>query len=358
MIKNTQTNKNNNVAPVIQKPARPFHLSASRIKKYESCSWQYYCSYVLKLDSGKTSGASRGNICHTVFECLLNFRHKSNYDRIIQNNHISGDKAVDRLVKQLIKREELSETDNKGNHNYDLINSMILVGLNYDFYCSKDDILLGAEQEIKLHNKEQNKEYNLTGFIDKLAIKNGIFKLYDYKSSQNLEDYETQALCYTLWCKKEKQGDAVATFLFLRFGEGVNTIHYKFTDAEIEGFEIYLNTLQKKLENFTEKDGMEHFAYDDGFPKPGEGFSGASMCGRSKEKGQLKKNGELMWSCFAKFPSDYYEVFNVDENYIEKSFFELTDALKYVNLIANKSKNLDIREKHYKGCPRFYRENY
>lgn len=355
MNKNTQTIINNKTTPVFPQP-RDFYLSASRIKKYEGCSWQYYARYVLKLEEPKNPGSIRGSISHTVFECLLNPRHKPNYTRIIQSNRIKGDKAVERLVQKLIKKEQLEEKDNKDNNNYDLINSMILCGLNFDFYCEKDDILLGAEQEIKIKNKE--KGYNLTGFIDKLSIKDGIFHLWDYKSSQNLEDYATQALCYTLWCKKEKNANSRATFLFLRFADGVNTIDYKFSDAEIDGFEIYLSVLQKKLENFTEADGMKHFAYDDGFPKPSEGFSGRSMCGRGHTKGQLKKNGEPMWGCFAKFSSDYYEVYNTTEKYIEKSFFELTDALKYVSLIDNKNKNLDIRQKYYKGCPRFNAENY
>ena len=45
-------------------------LSASRIKKAESCSWSYWATYKLKVPDRGNDGASRGWICHLIFELL------------------------------------------------------------------------------------------------------------------------------------------------------------------------------------------------------------------------------------------------------------------------------------------------
>ena len=56
-------------------------LSASKIKTLQSCSWLYWCKYHLKLPEESNSGASRGTICHLIFECLGNPRHKHHYKK-------------------------------------------------------------------------------------------------------------------------------------------------------------------------------------------------------------------------------------------------------------------------------------
>ena len=47
-------------------------LSASRIKTLQTCSWQYWCKYHLKLPDKSNHGSLRGTICHAIFENLGN----------------------------------------------------------------------------------------------------------------------------------------------------------------------------------------------------------------------------------------------------------------------------------------------
>ena len=58
-------------------------LSASRIKTLQQCSWKYWCNYILKLPDKSNEGASRGWICHLIFELLGNPRHLKNYKLIL-----------------------------------------------------------------------------------------------------------------------------------------------------------------------------------------------------------------------------------------------------------------------------------
>ena len=63
----------------------PSALSASRIKTLQQCSWKYWCNYKLKLPDKSNDGASRGWICHLIFELLGEARHKKHYETIIKN---------------------------------------------------------------------------------------------------------------------------------------------------------------------------------------------------------------------------------------------------------------------------------
>ena len=64
-------------------------LSASRIKVAQTCSWQYWTRYILKLPDKSNDGAKRGTICHLVFECLGNPRHKKQDKQQEENNLVN-----------------------------------------------------------------------------------------------------------------------------------------------------------------------------------------------------------------------------------------------------------------------------
>ena len=73
-------------------------LSASRIKTLQQCSWKYWCNYILKLPDTSNDGASRGWICHLIFELLGESRHKKHYDAIVSEGTIFASKAIERLT--------------------------------------------------------------------------------------------------------------------------------------------------------------------------------------------------------------------------------------------------------------------
>lgn len=265
--------------------------------------------------------------------------------------NIEDDKGVTRLIKKLIKSNNLPILDKKGVNNYDLIKEMVLVGLGYDFYCEDYDELLSSEYEIKI----ETPEYRLNGFIDKLGIKDGKFLISDFKSSEKFDSFDTQALCYILWAKRVKNMDSIAEFIYLRKPEGQISRKYEFTDSQIDGFEMYVKEIYKQLKNFNRKKAQSHFAYDDGYPGKDEGFKGAAMCGRSQYKGHLKKDGTEMWSCPNKHPQEYYvclkngEIIKSDLNYEA-----LVTYLDKKGIDKKEESCYKIQKVSYSGCLRFY----
>ena len=68
-------------------------LSASRISTAEKCSWVYWCKYINKVPDSSNTGASRGSVCHNVFEYLGKERHKKHLELILKSNSIKGSKG-------------------------------------------------------------------------------------------------------------------------------------------------------------------------------------------------------------------------------------------------------------------------
>ena len=132
------------------------------MKTLETCSWLYYGKYHLNLPDKTNDGAIRGSICHLVFELLLEDKHRSHYDTIIDGKSTEASPAVVRLVIKHLKKQGAYNEEN-----YEMCMDMILVGLKFDFYCEGSDL---GESELKfeIHNKEP--EYKIMGFIDKHAI--------------------------------------------------------------------------------------------------------------------------------------------------------------------------------------------
>ena len=110
-------------------------LSASRLKTLETCSWSYWCNYILKLPQKQNEGAQRGTVCHLVFEMLVKKKHKKHYEKIIKANTIDGSPAIVRLVmKHLRQMEKSSDLPMTNEENTELVWDMIMVGLKYDFF--------------------------------------------------------------------------------------------------------------------------------------------------------------------------------------------------------------------------------
>lgn len=321
----------------------PLILSASRIKLLSSCSWLYWCRYQLKLPDQMSDGARRGNCCHYIFELLLKPKHKKHYDSILAANSCYRNKAIERLLNLYFKKENLQESNEKGEANYKMVDQMILSGLKADFFCEGKELEVG-ELEIKI----ESSQYFLTGFLDKIAkCPDETRVVIDYKSSKSSGDHSIQALTYSLWVKRVIKADALVRILYLRspeegsdeFPTGPHD-DYRFTDVELDGFEEYLKSLYVYLENFTEEDAKQSTAYHKGYQKEG-GFCGRVMCGRAKEPGQFKKDGTPMWHCSSRFGFNYWHRVKGGK-VIESSRSPL---------VAEEGE--EILEKSYKGCPVF-----
>ncbi len=312
-------------------------LSASRIKLFLDCSWKYYCRYILKLPDQGNSGSRRGGVVHSVFEHLLKEKHRKHYDEIIKSGTTTSSKVISRYIRMLCLREGLSAFSEKGEDNLKMIDEMIVVGLNADFFCEGKKLDVG-ELEIVINALN----YSVIGYIDKLATnKDKTISIYDYKSSKGVDHHDIQALTYALWAKRVMLTDSASRFIYLRKPDGVLYADYKYSDEQLDGFEMFLAELYAYLQDFTEEKARNGLAADKGYPTKEEGFCKKLMCGMGKTQGQLKKDGTVMYACSARWPFSYYV--SLKDGKITRSEFEPFEP--------NEGEVIERRE--YKGCPAF-----
>jgi len=293
-------------------------LSASRIKTLETCSWVYWNNYHIKTPQKSNDGSDRGTICHTIFELLLNKRHKKNYKNIIKSNSIDGDKGVSKLVKKLSAKVNLNES------NYKLLDEMILVGLKNDFFGENGEII---KPEYAFEIKNDKPKYHIRGFIDKpIKIKKEMH-IIDYKSSKYKfrgDDLEAniQAMMYSLASKKLwPKLKPIIKFLFLRFPKQPIQ-ELQFDEDEIKGFEHYLEYVNEHVNNFDKDSAQSNFAVD--HPK------NKWMCSVGN------------WRCPYKDPFSYHVKLNDAGEIVESNF---TGEFKDV-------KGFTVEQRQYTGCPR------
>lgn len=337
-------------------------LSASRISTAKSCSWKYWCSYKLKLPEATNNGALMGTVCHALFECLGNPRHRKHYDAIIKEQSIDASPQSARLLKYGLDKVGIKDAESLA-----LVKAMCLNGINYDFYAQKYEEAYGeanlksSEEPFDLKIERGDVKYRIKGFIDKLWL----FKektcalIRDFKSSKKMyaaKEFEEnmQNLMYALAVRhlypnviKQR-----VEFLFLRHmenGEGIMRGH-DLTAEELEGFELFLTEFQKYLDNFDEKAAVADMARKKDFAKDGS-FSGPLMCGRAKYPGELKKDGvNPQYYCPFKFGFSYYSLLDKEGNIVSSVFEEEVEALFEKQDSIPHSK---IVKKTYDGCPAF-----
>lgn len=305
-------------------------LSASRIKTLETCSWTYWCNYHLKLPDKSNDGANRGTVCHLVFELLLNSKHKNHYVQIQKRASIKASKAVDRLVIKHMKKLDILTDEN-----YELVDKMIVVGLNQDFYLNNAKL---GEPEQEFLIESESPKYKIKGFIDKNGFypKEKLFKIVDYKSSKSkFKDDELtaniQALTYTLATKKsnkfkdvsDKIKRVVTQFIFLRFPkQPVQEV--EITEEQLNGYEKYLEYIYGIASGFNEKSAVSNFAAN------------------NEDKKWLCKAGKT-WVCPFYNPFEYYEVRDENDKFIKTYYSE--------DLPKNIDSKHKVTKKAYTGCP-------
>ena len=295
-------------------------LSASRIKTLETCSWVYWNNYHAKIPQKQNDGSLRGTICHTIFELLLNPRHKHHYDEIIKNNSINGSKAITRLVKKLKAKVGLDES------NFEILDQMIMVGLKHDFFGEKNGKIVSPEYAFEIKNDKP--KYHIKGFIDKPIKSKNKMVIIDYKSSKAKfrgDDLEAniQAMMYSLASKKLwPKLKPIIRFLFLRFPKQPIQ-ELEFTDDQIKGFEHYLEHINDYINKFDEDSAKANFAIDSDKNK--------WMCGIGN------------WRCPYRDTYEYYVKLNEKGEVVESSLNE-----DFKNL-----KGYIVEKRKYQGCPKF-----
>jgi len=298
-------------------------LSASKIKTIESCSWLYYSKYILKYPDISNSGASRGTICHLIFELLLTDRHKKYFEDLCSGKAgVIKNPAIHKLILKNAKKLKVNDEEN-----LDLIYNMIQTGLQSDFFC-QGALLVEAESEFKL--EEDN--YIINGFIDKLAKFDGDnYKIYDYKSSKGKFskqeiDFNLQNLMYSLAVFKTKGHIPDVSFIFLKFKKQPIQEAPKPTEEQLNGFKEYLSYVAGYITEFDEKKSVGNLAAN----SPSKKW----MCG-SDVQGK--------WICPSRLAASYYVGTDVNDKFIRSS-------LKREDLLNDPKVSL-INKTEYKGCP-------
>mgnify|MGYP006137793561 CR=1 FL=1 len=342
-------------------------LSASRISTARKCSWLYYCKYILKLPDTSNDGASRGWICHLIFECLGNPRHKKTYNKIIKTSDIFSVPSIERLVRHHAVKLNVNDEEN-----IEMIKKMTLNGLLYDFFGTDNGVPTKSisEEKFDLRIDQDGKRYNILGFIDKLF-------LYKKKKQAIIRDFKTskqvfkgaeitdnmQDLMYCLAVKHlyPEYLKRKSEFLFLKFevsrdllgkpAKGIVEMD-ELSHEELEGFEFQLTEIQKYLESFAMNEATSNFAGDQGYPSDGT-FGGPLVCGKdgfkiSKGQPVLDKNGEPIkaYICAFRKPFEYYALLNENGDIVKSAFLENKDSLKL-------KEGYSIEKRAYEGCPRW-----
>tara|TARA_R110000824_G_scaffold244366_6_gene433131 strand:+ start:1280 stop:2338 length:1059 start_codon:yes stop_codon:yes gene_type:complete len=338
-------------------------LSASKIKTLQTCSWQYWCKYgPLKLPDTSNDGSKRGSICHLVFEVLGRKGRENLFNNILSKKDVFCEPSIKRLIMKHAIRESVDDDENVLS-----MKEMILNGLLYDFFgdthCSPEKH--ESELAFAIQKDDGEFKYSVRGFIDKLFLYKGekYALIRDFKSSKKaFNSYEVddnlQDLMYSLAVKKlfPEYKNRQSEFLFLKFELDPSKKHSKeessinsgvvkmaaISDYELMGFEHFLTEIQALVDNFTEEDAQENMAHAKGYPKPEEGFAGKIVCGFAKFKGQLKKDGNVMWHCPFKFGFDYFVALD-EKGVITKSAHKKEDLSEFKK----------VEKRKYAGCPAF-----
>ena len=302
-------------------------LSASKIKTLDSCSWLFFSRYHLKVPDSTNDGASRGTIIHLIFELMLKPKHKKKYFAKLKKSPtaILRIKPVNRLLNKHARRLKVDDKDNMA-----LIYQMLYVGFNHNFYCKGSKEL--REEE---HFEIEGDNFVINGFIDKKAFYKNKIDIWDYKSSKakfNRQDIEFnyQALMYSLATFKQDGIIPEVKFLFLRFPDSAEQAAPKLTEAELEGFEIFLAELADLLSNYDESKAQDNLAKN--------GSKYRWLCG-SEKPGK--------WICPVRNPFEFYSLIEKDTGKIIKSSFTTSDL--------KADEKHDIETKQYEGCPAWLR---
>jgi hypothetical protein len=302
-------------------------LSASKIKTIETCSWLYHSKYNLKYPDTSNAGASRGTICHLIFELLLNDRHKKYFEDLCSGKAgVIKNPPVHRLILKHAKRLDVDDEEN-----LDLIYSMVQTGLQNDFFCS-GAVAISPEDHFKL--EEDN--YIINGFIDKVAkYSENEYKVFDYKSSKakfskKEINFNLQNLMYSLAVFKKTGQIPDVAFVFLKYKKQPFQEAPKPTEIELRGFQEYLSYVAGYINNFDETIAQRNLA--------AQSKAKSWLCG---------KDVEGKWICPSRKPSVFYKAFNKDGKFIKSGF--LKDELKEIEGVES------VEAFDYAGCP-FYRK--
>lgn len=211
-------------------------ISASRLKVFLKCRWQYYVKYKLKLPDPGNDKSVLGTIIHLIYQCITD-PTKKNRSQYVDHAIASGGlhPVIEKLYKKLYSKHAFAKDL------YDTGVKLLLNGLIYGF-----------EPNAKVLETEYNFEFDIGegistyGFIDKIQeLDADTLEVRDYKSGapvkpEDLVD-DVQAIIYlhAVMQKYPKYKFYLFTFHFLKNKKCVTVTK---SIEEIETFIEFLRT--------------------------------------------------------------------------------------------------------------------
>jgi len=129
-------------------------LSASKLKKFQSCTADFYYHYILKVPQKETAPLYMGSATHLILELLFTPKHNK-YLKKAKDNVFAIPSFVRLMDKHLSKHKAFTQ------ENLDIIQEYIKIGLKADFLCKGADFTQG-EYEFSIPFYEK---YMINGFI-------------------------------------------------------------------------------------------------------------------------------------------------------------------------------------------------
>lgn len=306
-------------------------LSASRLKSLQQCSWKFYCNEVLKLPETIHPKTITGTCAHSILECLLNPRHKRHYDLVMSGSKsdqsIYNSPVIKRFVKIYQNKYRLDQVL------IDDLDSMVMVVLQLTDYLEKQsDEAFPPEHEFLITIGEQN--YQIRGFIDRLARKGDLYLIKDYKTQGKRFDEDElannfQAAMYQLYIWKKFKSLSTVQFIMLRHPptkrdpqKHIQVVRPR-TPEELAGFEEYLLFIGEIFSNFDQSHAQMHFCADD-----------------------PKTKGFCTYVCQFRNALTYQSLLDKEGNLLKNVFLNET-------LTPDISKGETVEIRSYPGCPRF-----
>lgn len=341
-------------------------LSPSRIESLNTCTWNYWCNYHLKLPDIPNDGSLRGTVIHDLYECFIIHpkRHRWKYDAIIKSGDAFSIPCIKRFIESKAHKIGLNLDKwivNKSKTevilNRDFLNTMIVVGLKTDFYGKEGDELKAEEFcTIDVNRPEENVRYVVRGLIDKMFVRRNEsgdvveVEIVDYKSSKykfmgDKLEFNMQGIIYQLFMRDKypEVEKLFMNFLFLQFERNPWQSVSALPEDLIKGIEVYLTEIFNRINNFTEADARSSMGRYNG---------NEHLCGKSGFKTiydkELKKKietDEPNWECPYKRPFKYYVIVSKDGKHL-KSVLRSEDA--------KLEPGQTLKTMKYSGCPSFY----
>lgn len=303
--------------------AKKLYLSASRVKNFLDCSWQFYHNYILKVPETTHPKTKLGTLTHLILEVLQNPRHKPHLDKIVKTRDVYSSAPVSRLIDNFLKKNpDITEEI------YKELNKLVFTALDHDYFSKGAKEVLPPEFPFEIDFDG----FSIKGFIDKLAIYDNHAIITDYKTQgkkftkKELED-NIQALFYQLAVDKIFKLPSRVDFILLRYPPtSINKTNHLQTVAAVKngilnGFKIWLKEINKEITGLN-KDNCHNNL---------KACKDIGFCNRV---------------CKLRDPFDYYVLLDKDGMIITSSRDEISKI----------EKGQKVEKRAYNGCYFFYNE--